>query len=84
MGRMREWADGIGILSRQGRGRAGQGTEQKGGRERPIHVPSQVVLFPGPGAVPTHPCIPALAPGTYRTEKGTCSKYLQGRVLPHL
>lgn len=51
-GWMDEWADGIGIVPRQGRG-----PSRRAGK---AHVPSQVVLLPGPGVVPTYPCIPAL------------------------
>lgn len=51
-GWMGEWAGGIGIGPRQGRGPSRRPAGE-------AHVPSQVVLLPGPGVAPTHPCTPA-------------------------
>ena len=42
-------------------------------------MPSQVVLIPGPGVVPTHLC--TLALGYVPRDKDTWPKYLLARVL---
>lgn len=59
-GWMDEWADGIGTVSRQGRTGKGPGRGPSRRAAGEAHVPSQVVVIPGPGVAPTHPCTPAL------------------------